>query len=65
MGSEMCIRDSSFSPSKLRFFWSYFPGYILDKKGNSPMVGGGTCLSIKSIETESDAELTMIAAREE
>jgi hypothetical protein len=28
-------------------------------------VGGGTCLSIKSIETESDAELTMIAAREE
>jgi len=55
----------SFSPSKLRFFWSYFPGYILDKKGNSPMVGGGTCLSIKSIETERDAELTMIAAREE
>ena len=53
----------SFSPSKLRFFWSYFPGYILDKKGNSPMVGGGTCLSIN--ETESDEELTMIAAREE
>ena len=53
----------SFSPSKLRFFWSYFPGYILDKKGNSPMVGGGTCLSIN--ETESVEELTMIAAREE
>jgi len=29
------------------------------------MVGGGTCLSIESIETEYDAELTMIAAREE
>jgi len=28
-------------------------------------VGGGTCLSIKSIETERDAGLTMIAAREE
>ena len=32
-----------FSPSKLGFFWSYLPGYIVDKKGNSPMVGGGTC----------------------
>ena len=29
------------------------------------MVGGGTCLAIKSIETESVEELTMIAAREE
>ena len=29
------------------------------------MVGGGTCLSIKSLETERDDELTMIAARQE
>ncbi len=29
------------------------------------MVGGGTCLSIKSIEIENDTELTMIAARKE
>jgi len=29
------------------------------------MVGGGTCLSIKSIETENDEQLTMLAAREE
>ena len=55
----------SFSPSKLRFFWSYFPGYILDKKGNSPMVGGGTCLTLKPMETESAEEDTLIAAREE
>ena len=33
----------SFSPSKLRFLWSYLPGYFVNKKGNSPMVGGGTC----------------------
>jgi len=33
----------SFSPSKLRFLWSYLPGYIVNKKGNTPMVGGGTC----------------------
>ena len=37
----------SFSPSKLRFFWSYLPGYIVNKKGNSPMVGGGTCSSLE------------------
>jgi len=43
----------SFSPSRLRFSWSYLPGYILDKKGNSPMVGGGTCSA--SIPTEKDA----------
>ena len=29
------------------------------------MVGGGTCLSIKSIEKENNSELTMIAAHEE
>jgi hypothetical protein len=33
----------SFSPSKLRFLWSYLPGYIVNKKGNTPMVGGCTC----------------------
>lgn len=37
----------SFSPSKLRFLWSYLPGYILNKKGNTPMVGGGTCSSLE------------------
>ena len=37
----------SFSPSKLRFLWSYLPGYIVDKKGNTPMVGGGTCYPIE------------------
>ena len=37
----------SFSPSKLRFLWSYLPGYIVDKKGNTPMVGGGTCYPLE------------------
>lgn len=37
----------SFSPSKLRFLWSYLPGYIVNKKGNTPMVGGGTCYPIE------------------
>jgi len=37
----------SFSPSKLRFLWSYLPGYIVNKKGNTPMVGGGTCSSLE------------------
>ena len=39
----------SFSPSKLRFLWSYLPGYIVNKKGNTPMVGGGTCSSAKDL----------------
>ncbi len=39
----------SFSPSKLRFLWSYLPGYIVNKKGNTPMVGGGKCSSIKDL----------------
>ena len=37
----------SFSPSKLRFLWSYLPGYIVNKKGNTPMVGGGTCYPLQ------------------
>ena len=37
----------SFSPSKLRFLWSYLPGYIVNKKGNTPMVGGGTCYPLR------------------
>ena len=37
----------SFSPSKLRFLWSYLPGYIVNKKGNTPMVGGGTCYPLE------------------
>ena len=39
----------SFSPSKLRFLWSYLPGYITNKKGNTPMVGGGTCSSAEDL----------------
>jgi hypothetical protein len=31
----------------LRFLWSYLPGYIVDKKGNTPMVGGGTCYPLE------------------
>ncbi len=51
----------SFSPSKLRFSWTYLPGYILDKKGNSPMVGGGTCLTLKKPE-ETTTVTTFIAS---
>ena len=39
----------SFSPSKLRFMWSYLPGYIVNKKGNTPMVGGDKCSSVKDL----------------
>tara|TARA_Y100001970_G_C14203305_1_gene842436 strand:- start:268 stop:714 length:447 start_codon:yes stop_codon:yes gene_type:complete len=39
----------SFSPSKLRFLWSYLPGYIINKKGNTPMVGGGKCSNVEDL----------------
>ena len=51
----------SFSPSRLRFSWSYLPGYILDKKGNSPMVGGGTCAALIPTEKEGIPGESLIA----